>query len=131
MIATFLDKVRDSAKTFLGRSGAGREPRWEATSHKGVENRLAPLRLALAAGLTAGLLLSPNLWVSTRSYRLTPLWGRVPPLPYPTDYVLFGLFLALVAGAEVVRGRAVGWLAGGALALAAFFVLGDESRLQP
>ena len=127
LIATFLDKVRDSAKTFVGRSGMGRE----TTPRKGVENRLATLRFALAAGLAAGLLLSPNLWVSTRSYPLTPLWGVVSPLSYPTDYALFGLFLALVAGVGVVRGRAVGWLAGGTLALAAFFVLGDESRLQP
>ncbi len=36
-------------------------------------NRLAWLRLALALGLVMGMLLSPNLWVSTRSYPLTPL----------------------------------------------------------
>lgn len=87
------------------------------------------MRLALAAGLIAGLLLSPNLWVSTRAYPLTPLWDAVPPLPYPADYALFGFFVALVAGIGVTRGRVVGWLAAGALALAAFFVLGDESRL--
>jgi hypothetical protein len=89
------------------------------------------LRLALAAGLVVGLLLSPNLWVSTRAYPLTPLWDAVPPLPYPADYALFSLFIALVAGAGVTRGRTMGWLAAGALALAAFFVLEDESRLQP
>ena len=94
-------------------------------------SRLAWLRLALAAGLVMGMLLSPNLWVSARSYPLTPLWDAVPPLPYPADYALFGLFLALVTGVGVARGRAVGWLAATALALAVFFALGDTSRLQP
>jgi hypothetical protein len=126
-MATFLDKVRDSARTFVGWSETGRE----TTPRKGAENRLALLRLALAAGLVAGLLLSPNLWVSTRAYPLTPLWDAVPPLPYPADYTLFGLLVALVAGIGVTRGRIMGWLAAGALALAAFFVLEDESRLQP
>ena len=127
MIATFLDKVRDSARTFAGRYRTGRE----TTPRKGPENRLAPLRLTLAAGLVAGLLLSPNLWVSTRPYPLTPLWDAIPPLPYPADYALFGFLVALVAGVGVARGRTMGWLAAGALALAAFFVLEDESRSQP
>jgi hypothetical protein len=77
------------------------------------------------------LLLSPNLWVSARTYPLTPLWNAVPPLPYPADYALFGLFVALAAGVGIARGRAVGWLAALALAVAAFLVLGDVSRLQP
>jgi hypothetical protein len=126
-MATILDKVRGSARTFAGWSETARE----TTPRKGAENRLVLLRLALAAGLVAGLLLSPNLWVSTRAYPLTPLWNAVPPLPYPTDYALFGLLVALVAGAGVTRGRIMGWLAAGALALAAFFVLEDQSRLQP
>jgi hypothetical protein len=127
LIATFLDKVRGSGKRFVRWSRTGRE----TTPRKGAENRLALLRLALAAGLVAGLLLSPNLWVSTRAYPLTPLWNAVPPLPYPADYALFGLLVALVASVGATRGRIMGWLAAGALALAAFFVLEDESRLQP
>ena len=100
-------------------------------ARRGAENRLVWLRLVLAASLVAGLLLSPNLWISTRSYPLTPLWDVVPALPYPADYVLFGLFVALIAGVGVVRGRAMGWFAVAALVWAAFFVLQDESRLQP
>ena len=69
--------------------------------------------------------------MSARPYPLTPLLDAVPPLPYPADYALFGLFVALVAGVGVTRGRIVGWLATGVLTLATFFVLEDESRLQP
>ena len=100
-------------------------------AQRGAENRLAWLRSALAAGLVAGLLLSPNLWISTRSYPLTPLWDAVPPLPYPADHALFGLLMVLVTGVGVARGRAIGWLGISALVIAAFFVVQDESRLQP
>ena len=100
-------------------------------AQRGAENRLAWLRIALAAGLVAGLLLSPNLWISTRSYPLTPLWDAVPPLPYPADHALFGLLMVLVTGVGVARGRAIGWLGISALVIAAFFVVQDESRLQP
>src|ERR671917_2684470 len=67
-------------------------------ARRGAENRLVWLRLVLAAALVAGLLLSPHLWISTRSYPLTPLWDAVPPLPYPADYALFGLLVVLVTG---------------------------------
>jgi hypothetical protein len=100
-------------------------------AQRGAEYRLAWLRIAVAAGLVAGLLLSPNLWISTRSYPLTPLWDAVPPLPYPADYALFGLLVVLVTGVGIARGRAIGWLGIGALVMAAFFVVQDESRLQP
>ena len=100
-------------------------------AQRGAESRLAWLRIALAAGLVAGLLLSPNLWISTRSYPLTPLWDAVPPLPYPADHAFFGLLMVLVTGVGVARGRAIGWLGMSALVVAAFFVVQDESRLQP
>ncbi|CAA9466651.1 MAG: hypothetical protein AVDCRST_MAG28-4165, partial [uncultured Rubrobacteraceae bacterium] len=78
------------------------------------------------------MLLSPNLWVSsTRTYPLTPVWDLVPSLPYPADYALFGLFVALAASVGIVRGRALGWLAAVFLVVAMFLVLGDVSRLQP
>ncbi len=68
---------------------------------------------------------------STRTYPLTPVWDLVPPLPYPADYALFGLFVALAASVGIARGRALGWLAAVFLIVATLLVLGDVSRLQP
>ena len=68
---------------------------------------------------------------SVRAYPLTPVWDLVPPLPYPVDYALFGLFVALAASMGIARGRALGWLAAVFLVVAALLVLGDVSRLQP
>jgi hypothetical protein len=95
-----------------------------------LANRLIGLWWVVALGLIAGLLLSPKLWVSTRTYPLTPLFG-LPPLPYPVDYLLFGLFGVLLVGAAVVRGKAAALLAAAALGLTLLFVLEDLSRLQP
>ncbi|MDP8926333.1 MAG: hypothetical protein M3M97_05370 [Actinomycetota bacterium] len=62
---------------------------------------------------------------------MTPAFGLVPPLPYPVDFILFGVFLALLAGVAILRSRAAGLFVVAALALAVFFVLEDVSRLQP
>ena len=77
------------------------------------------------------MLFSVKLWVSTRAYPLVPLLDFVPPLPYPLDYVLFGLFGALLVGVLLFRGRLAGVFVVAALALAALLVLQDQSRLQP
>ena len=98
--------------------------------HKG-ENRLVWLERAIVAGLVAGLLLSVKLWVSTREYPLVPLLGFVPPLPYPLDYLLFGLFGALLVGVLLFRGRLGGALVVAVLALAMLLVVQDQGRLQP
>jgi hypothetical protein len=102
----------------------------EGTQHK-VEYRLGLLRRAVALAMIAGLLLSPNLWVSSRAYPLTPLFGFIPPLPYPVDYAVFGLFIVIIGGMALVRGRSAGWLALSATIIAVLFILQDQSRLQP
>ena len=96
-----------------------------------TRRRLAWLKLAIVAGLISGLLLSPRLWVSGRVYPLTPLFGQIPPLPYPADYIFLSLFFALLAAVAVFRGRWAGSFALLAFFLAVFFVLQDVSRLQP
>ena len=96
-----------------------------------AENRLVWLKWGTIASLIAGLLLSAKLWVSTREYPLVPLLDLVPPVPYPLDYVFFGLFVVLLVGILLLRGRLAGAFAAGALVLATLLVLEDQSRLQP
>jgi hypothetical protein len=96
-----------------------------------AENRLVWLKRGIVAALAAGLLLSAKLWVSTREYPLVPLLDFVPPLPYPLDYLLFGLLGALLVGVLLFRGRLEGAFVVAALALAVLLVLQDQGRLQP
>ena len=97
----------------------------------GAENRLVWLKRGIVAGLVVGLLLSARLWVSTREYPLAPPLDLVPPLPYPLDYLLFGLLGVLLVGVLIFRGRLEGTLVVAALALAVVLVLQDQGRLQP
>jgi hypothetical protein len=102
----------------------------DEVQHK-ADIRLLWLRRSIVAGLVAGLLISAKLWVSTREYPLVPLLDIVPPLPYPLDYILFGLFGMLLVEILIFRGRLAGALVIAALALAALLALQDQDRLQP
>ncbi len=62
---------------------------------------------------------------------MVPLLDFVPPLPYPLDYLLFGLLGVLLVGAVLFRGRLGGTFVVAALALAVLLVLQDQGRLQP
>jgi hypothetical protein len=97
-----------------------------------VAARLFRLRAVVAAGLMAGLLLSPKLWVSTRIYPLTPVVQFLKPLPYPLDYAVYILLLALLAVTAAARGLPSPrwWIAASVLLLAALCAQ-DQSRLQP
>ena len=50
----------------------------------------------------AGLVLSPKLWVSKRFFPLTPVAQFLKPLPYPFDYAVYILLLALLAAIAVM-----------------------------
>ncbi|HWC98287.1 MAG TPA: hypothetical protein VG456_16120 [Candidatus Sulfopaludibacter sp.] len=87
------------------------------------------LRFFLAAGCIAGLALSRNLWLTTRSFPLTPVWGAIRPLPPPWDGALFDAMLALLGWIGLTdRPR---------IPLAVFFLMAvgvcleDQSRWQP
>jgi hypothetical protein len=97
-----------------------------------VEPRLFRLRAVIAAGLIAGLLLSPKLWVSTRFYPLTPVMQFLKPLPYPFDYAVYILLLALLAVTAVAPhlSSARWWMTASVLLVAALCAQ-DQSRLQP
>jgi hypothetical protein len=97
-----------------------------------VAARLAGLRAVVAAGLMAGLLLSPRLWVSTRFYPLTPVAPFLKTLPYPLDYGVYILLLALLAVTAVAPGlSSLRWWIAAAVLLLATLCAQDQSRLQP
>jgi hypothetical protein len=87
------------------------------------------LRVTVALGTIAGLLLSRTLWFSVRTYPLVPVWDLLRPVPPPLDYVVLAAMLGLLV-----------WIAIGsrpALPVAAFVVIAmayaacDQSRWQP
>jgi hypothetical protein len=78
------------------------------------------------AGLLAGLLLSPKLWLSSRLYPQTPACSGLAAIPPPFDWVVYaGLLLAVAVAAVEPRATAV------FLGLAVTLVAYDQSRLQP
>jgi len=91
-------------------------------------SELAIVRALVCAGLCAGLLLSPKLWLSSRLYPFTPVWAAVKPFPAPFDTVVFAALLVLVAAAAFVPWRAA---LAPALLLMAVLALQDQSRWQP
>jgi hypothetical protein len=84
------------------------------------------LRWIVIAGLLAGLLLSPKLWLGERYYPQTPIWSGLPAIPPPFDRVVYAaLLLSLLLAAVKPRATAL------FLLLAATLVALDQSRLQP
>ena len=87
------------------------------------------LKIALAASMFAGLALSPNLWMSSRPYPLSPVAQFLGEIPFPGDPIMYGVMLATLAVIAVVA-RPARWIAL-FTALAVTMVLFDQSRLQP
>jgi len=114
------------------------EPRPRAS--RTVRERVAAIlssderRLAAVARLVAGSMLlcmafSGTLWLSTRLYPLTPLFGIVPPFPWPFDAVAVGLVVGLLV-VVIARPLARAPVAALVLLLAVLFAQ-DQSRLWP
>jgi hypothetical protein len=91
--------------------------------------RRSSLRIGIAGGLLAGMLLSPKLWLSSRFYPLTPVLPFLRSIPYPGDYAVFILLLLLLV-AIAIAPRPTKPIAGYVL-LAAVLALLDQSRWQP
>jgi hypothetical protein len=91
--------------------------------------RIIFFKVALAAGFLLGIIFAPKLWLSSRSYPLTPVVAAFARIQYPFDYLLLALLvLLLIAVAVSSRPRAyVLVLSGLLLALD----LGDQSRWWP
>src|SRR5215472_9371615 len=79
--------------------------------------------------MAAGLLLSRQLWLTTRLYPLTPVTNLFPPLSFPFDYVVYGAMLTLLIAIALVR--KAGPLIAAFLTLAVTYALVDQSRWQP
>ena len=87
------------------------------------------LKFSIAGGLSAGFLLSRNLWINSRLYPLTPVWSGFSSPSHPFDYCIFALsivLLVLIAGIS----RPAKLIAGFVLLAGSMAVL-DQSRWQP
>ena len=75
------------------------------------------------------MLLSPLLWMSSRSYPLSPVADFLTPVPRPWDAVWFAVMLALLAAIVLLPRSRVPAIA--FVIAAGLMPLWDQSRLQP
>jgi hypothetical protein len=95
-----------------------------------AHRRAAIVAGTLAVAMLSGMLLSPKLWLSSRSYPHAPVSDLLPTVPPPFDAVWFAAMLLLL-GAVVVLPRLRRWLLAALLVLAVASALWDQSRWQP
>ena len=91
--------------------------------------RVSLLRITISLACLSGLLLSRKLWLSARSYPLTPVTDNLPFVSPPLDYVLFIALLLLLVIIAINSRPLAPILA--FLILSLFLCLSDQSRLQP
>jgi hypothetical protein len=85
--------------------------------------------VAVAAGLAAGVLFAPRLFLASRSYPRAPVLEDWPLLAAPLDLVVLGALLAALGGVALApRPR---WWAAAATLLALLLAVEDQSRWQP
>ncbi|HKD86034.1 MAG TPA: hypothetical protein VKB58_14875, partial [Terriglobales bacterium] len=87
------------------------------------------VKTTVVAGLAAGMLLSPKLWVSTRFYPLVPVYHWLPRIAYPLDYLCYAallLLLGAVAFAAKPRIYIVTFVT-----FMGLYALLDQTRWQP
>lgn len=86
------------------------------------------LRTSVILGLLAGFALSPKLWLSSRTYPLTPVWPSLHPFSPPSDDIAFFALIAILAALSVAPRSEI---QGAAFAFLALMALQDQSRWQP
>jgi hypothetical protein len=91
-------------------------------------NRIVLLRITVISGLLAGFALSPQLWLSSRLYPLTPVWSFIRAPGSPIDHIIFFALIASLIAAGVAPRREI-LIA--VFALLALVALQDQSRWQP
>jgi hypothetical protein len=87
------------------------------------------VKLVLCLGMAAGMVLSPLLWMSTRSYPLTPVGDFLTPIPRPWDAAWFAVILALLTAIILLPRSRIPVIA--FVIAAGSLPLWDQSRLQP
>ncbi len=87
------------------------------------------LRATIAAGCIAGLLLSPHLWLRSRTFPFSPVWVVFLPFTPPWDWVAYAALLGSLLWCAVARRPRVPIAV--FLVLALVFALQDQSRWQP
>jgi hypothetical protein len=92
-------------------------------------DRLLWLKISLALALLAEFFLSTTLWVTSRTYPLTPVSEWLPTVPPLIDRLWLGSLLLLLVAIVVVRRPRVYILA--FVVLAGLLSLFDQSRWQP
>jgi hypothetical protein len=85
--------------------------------------------VVLAAALLSGLLLSWKLWITARSYPLTPVSDSLPVIYFPLDSIVF-IALLLLLPMIMISPRPRRYILT-FVALAALLSLWDQSRWQP
>jgi hypothetical protein len=93
------------------------------------QRRVLVLKIAIVIGLLCGFCLSWRLWISVRSFPLSPIAGWLPAIPYPLDHILFFITLGLLAAIALVGNSARLTLI--FLGLAGLLSLWDQTRWQP
>jgi hypothetical protein len=92
-------------------------------------SRWQVLRYTLAAAMFCGLLLSPRLWLSSRSYPLAPVWDGLPTVPAPWDWLVLGVLVVALAAIVVAPRPRLAMLV--FVVLAGAWSLWDQTRWQP
>jgi len=92
------------------------------------EKRIFFFKIALTAGFFLGIFFAPKLWLSSRSYPLTPVVA-LARIPEPFDFAALAVLIGLLA-AVVVSARPRRYLVA-LLALLLVLGLGDQSRWWP
>ena len=87
------------------------------------------LKNTLAAAMLCGLMLSPGLWLTVRSYPLVPVWDGLPRVPPPWDWLILGVLLAALGA--VIAGRKPRLAMLVFVILAGLWSLWDQTRWQP
>lgn len=95
----------------------------------GPASRIRWLRAVLAAAFLCGFLLSGKLWITSRSYPLTPVSDSLPTIQSPFDYIVF-VALLLLLPAITISSRPRRYIFA-FVVLAALLGLWDQSRWQP